>query len=153
MLLISLFATGTAFAQTNDESDNDSAAYIADIDALNLHLTDDHIDGRAIFTTVNGKLNITIAVTGLPANVMHQMHLHAFTTELHPQKAKLEESVCPPEEADKNGDGIISETRRYGGRAFLPFNTAPPETQYSNHKLSRGERKRVAHISHEYTDG
>ena len=95
-LLISLLAlfSGTAIAYADEEIKK----YIVEMTPLN---------GSGVYATVeaevlNGKaLNVSIRASGLEPDKIHPQHVHGIDDP-------VKNATCPTQEADINGDGIIS---------------------------------------------
>ena len=115
-ITLALFAVSISYAQK--QSVGETHAYVAEISAINPQLTNSKVSGQAIFIIADGKLKITMVIKGLPPG-MHLGHIHGFISD----KA----AICPPPDADKNGDGIIDlvETEPYAGTTLIPFNADP----------------------------
>ena len=117
-MILALFAVSISYAQK--QSVGETHAYVAEINAINPQLTNSKVSGQAIFIVADGQLKITIVVKGVSPG-MHLQHIHGFISG--------QAAICPPANADKNGDGIIDlvETEPSAGTTLIPFNGAPIE--------------------------
>lgn len=72
--------------------------YTAELYGLN----NSGVSGTAWLTMYrNGDLTVHISATGLEADMLHVQHIHGFDTNNG-------NSICPPDTADTDGDGLIS---------------------------------------------
>lgn len=117
-MILALFAVSISYAQK--QSVGETHAYVAEINAINPQLTNSKVSGQAIFIVADGQLKITMVVKGVSPG-MHLQHIHGFISG--------QAAICPPANADKNGDGIIDlvETEPSAGTTLIPFNGAPIE--------------------------
>ena len=74
--------------------------YVAKLTPLNADKISAHRpSGTANLEIVDGKLNVTIDLTGLSPNLMHLQHFHGFIDG--------KDATCPTAAADVNGDGYM----------------------------------------------
>jgi hypothetical protein len=100
-------------------ADNRPTAYVAKLHPQNTKVTGLKTTGEAKFSLSGDALAITIKVEKLPPDIMHLQHFHGFKDN--------RDASCPPEAADKNGDGIIDliETEPASGTTMVPFHDDP----------------------------
>jgi len=115
-----LTAAGTAGLSAVAGAQNDqSAAYIAHLSALNSTVTGLKAVGEATFTISGDSLTIAVNASGLPKDIEHWQHFHGFIDG--------RQATCPTKAADADGDGIIDvvETGASAGTTMVPFSGDP----------------------------
>jgi hypothetical protein len=91
-----LEATAPAACGELAPTNADAVAYSGDIEALN----GSGVTGRTTVVRHGNELNVSVALSGLSADLPHAMHIHG----------ELDGSAdtCPPPSADANHDGVIT---------------------------------------------
>lgn len=82
--------------ESKRNSESAKQVYLAKLMPLN----DSGVRGQAILFLEGNELTVRVIATGLEPNMPHPQHIHGFEDKRN--------SVCPPESADTDGDGLIS---------------------------------------------
>jgi hypothetical protein len=94
--------------------------YIAELRPLNGQLTERGVTGRATFVVNDreGTIEATVFANQLEPRARHSQYLHG--------SPEGDETACPTENADRNGDDIVdaAELAPYAGVPLIPLNTA-----------------------------
>ena len=91
---------------------------------------------------MDGKLNVTIDLTGPSPNLMHLQHYHGFIDG--------KDATCPTAASDANGDGYIDlvETEPTSGTTMLPFHAHPATLEIANDTYPVADKSGAAHYTH-----
>lgn len=122
-LALALTAFLADLASTPSEA---AERYSAKLIALNADKIGTSASGTANLEIIDGKLSVSIDVTGLTPGLMHLQHFHGFPDG--------NDVACPTFQQDKNGDGYIDliETEPVAGTTMLPFHAHPATLEIPN---------------------
>lgn len=100
--------------------------YIAKLVPLNAEKIGTSASGTADLQVADGKLTVSIDLTGLTPGIMHLQHFHGFPDGKN--------AACPTAKEDKNGDDYIDliETEPVAGTTMLPFHDHPATLEIPN---------------------
>jgi len=107
-ILLILAVTTLSYAKGPPEDRGQAKTYVATLDALNAS----GVTGAAQISVKGKQMDVLLEVRGFEPGRVHPQHIHGFNMP-------KEKSVCPPPEADANGDGIIEISE--GGPFFGPI--------------------------------
>ena len=136
------FALGAALLAASSVEAAAAEHYVAKLTPLNADKIGTSANGTANLEIVDGKLNVTIDLTGLSPNLMHLQHYHGFIDG--------KDATCPTAAADANGDGYIDliETEPTSGVTMLPFHAHPATLEIATDTYPVADKSGAAHYTH-----
>jgi hypothetical protein len=138
---IALVAAGLSLAALMPASLSAAEAehYVATLTPLNADKIGTSASGTAKIDVVDGKLEISMDLKGLPPSMMHLQHFHGFVDGKN--------ATCPTASADTNGDGYIdlAETEATSGITMLPFHAHPATMKIATDTYPVADAKGNAH--------
>jgi hypothetical protein len=136
------FALGAALLAASSVEAAAAEHYVAKLTPLNADKIGTSASGTANLEIVDGKLNVTIDLTGLSPNLMHLQHYHGFIDG--------KDAACPTAAADANGDGYVDliETEPTSGVTMLPFHAHPATLEIANDTYPVADKSGAAHYTH-----